>query len=145
MDHDEFIGQVQNRARLADTGEALRASRATLTTLGERIQEGDAENLAAQLPEEIGRFLTDAETHGERFEFDGFVDRVMEREELTGEDERADAVHHARTVLDVVEDAVTEGQMNDLRDGLPEEEFGELFELAERAEVPVEEELRQDR
>ena len=50
MDHDSFIGEVQNRAELASRGEALSATRATLETLGERIEEGQATNLAAQLP-----------------------------------------------------------------------------------------------
>jgi hypothetical protein len=43
MQHDEFVGQVQARARLADTGRAESAIRATLETLGERIPEGLAE------------------------------------------------------------------------------------------------------
>jgi uncharacterized protein (DUF2267 family) len=39
MQHDEFIGQVQNRAKLPSRGEAEGATRATLETLGERIPE----------------------------------------------------------------------------------------------------------
>ncbi len=50
MEHDEFIGQAQHRARLASRGEAERATRATLETLAERISDGAAQNLAAQLP-----------------------------------------------------------------------------------------------
>jgi len=38
MNFEEFTGQVQNRLELPGTGEAVRAVRATLTTLGERIQ-----------------------------------------------------------------------------------------------------------
>jgi uncharacterized protein (DUF2267 family) len=37
MKHDEFIGQVQHRARLSSRGDAKRASWATLQTLGERL------------------------------------------------------------------------------------------------------------
>jgi uncharacterized protein (DUF2267 family) len=47
MRHDEFIGHVQQRARLSSRGDAERASRATLETLGERVPEGLADNLAA--------------------------------------------------------------------------------------------------
>jgi len=47
MNFDEFTGQVQHRLELAETGEAVRAIRATLSTLGERIPEGNAEDLAA--------------------------------------------------------------------------------------------------
>ena len=57
MEHDEFIGQVQARARLDSRGAAEQATRATLETLGERLSEGAAENLAAQLPHEIGEHL----------------------------------------------------------------------------------------
>jgi uncharacterized protein (DUF2267 family) len=54
MRHDEFIGQVQNRAKLPSRGDAEGATRATLETLGERIPENLAVNLASQLPQEIG-------------------------------------------------------------------------------------------
>jgi uncharacterized protein (DUF2267 family) len=50
MQHDQFIGQVQQRARLDSRGAAERASRATQETLGERIRDSLAENLSAQLP-----------------------------------------------------------------------------------------------
>ena len=53
MDFDEFTGQVQHRLELASTGEAVRAIRATLLPLGERLPEGNAEDLAANLPMEI--------------------------------------------------------------------------------------------
>ena len=36
MDHDQFIGQVQYRARLVFRGDAERATRARLETLAER-------------------------------------------------------------------------------------------------------------
>ncbi|WP_440771846.1 DUF2267 domain-containing protein [Natronorubrum sp. DTA28] len=39
-------------------------SRATLTTLSERIQPGEAENLGAQLSEELSRFLKEGVTEG---------------------------------------------------------------------------------
>lgn len=56
MKYDEFMGMVQNRARLASTGEAVRATRATLQTLGQRLFGGEAKDLAAQLPQEVGDF-----------------------------------------------------------------------------------------
>lgn len=52
MQHDVFIGQVQQRAKLPSRGDAERATRAALETLGERIPSGFATNLAAQLPVE---------------------------------------------------------------------------------------------
>ena len=53
MNFDEFTGTVQHRLELPDTGRTVRTIRATLTTLGQRIPEGAAEDLAASLPMEI--------------------------------------------------------------------------------------------
>ena len=57
MKHDEFIGQVQHRARLSSRGEAERATRATLETLAERLAGGEEQDLAAQLPAEFDRLF----------------------------------------------------------------------------------------
>jgi uncharacterized protein (DUF2267 family) len=50
---DEFTGQVQHRLELPGTGHAVRAARASLSTLGRRIPEGAAADLAASLPLDI--------------------------------------------------------------------------------------------
>jgi uncharacterized protein (DUF2267 family) len=122
MKHDEFVGHVQNRARLASRGEALRAVRATLETLGERLAGGEADDLAAQLPPEIGDYLREAESDGS-FSLDTFLDRVAERE---GTDLPV-AVHHARAVVAVLDEAVSAGEMDDVHAQLPEE-YNPLFE-----------------
>jgi len=133
MDHDAFIGEVQNRAELPSRGAALSASRATLQTLGDRIQEGKATNLAAQLSDELGRYLEEHADAPESFGFDEFIDRVAERDESIanhGDDDLSAAAFHARVVIDVLEEAVSGEQLDDLRDQLPDE-YGQLFELAE--------------
>ncbi len=79
MDYSDFIGQVQHRLQLGKQGQAVRAIRATLTTLGERLQEGEAKDLAGPLPMEIDWYLLQADS-GQRFHFDEFVSRVAERE-----------------------------------------------------------------
>ncbi|MFC7009074.1 DUF2267 domain-containing protein [Halalkalicoccus salilacus] len=140
MDHDSFIGQVQNRAELASRGAALSATRATLQTLGERIQEGEATNLAAQLPDELGRFLEEPADTAESFDFGEFISRVAERDENLGDsgiddDDLSAAALHARVVVDVLDEAVTEGQIEDIRDQLPED-YGDLFELAKVEQHP---------
>jgi uncharacterized protein (DUF2267 family) len=56
MEHDALVGHVRHRARLASRGEADRALRATLETLAERLDSDMAENLASQLPTEIGGY-----------------------------------------------------------------------------------------
>ncbi|GLZ12785.1 hypothetical protein Acsp04_30200 [Actinomadura sp. NBRC 104425] len=113
MRHSEFLGRVQNRGRLPDLGYAERACRATLETLGERVPEGLADNLAAQLPHEIGEHLRRTEVYGgagtgERFDRHAFVRRVAER---AGVDEQK-AAFLARVVLEVVDEA-TQGRIMD--------------------------------
>jgi uncharacterized protein (DUF2267 family) len=126
VDHDEFIGQVQQRARLASRGDAERATRATLETLGERLAGGAVDNLAAQLPREVGEHLrrqtpSRAGT-SQRFSVDEFFERVTERE---GVDEPA-AAFHTRVVLEVVGEATTGGLMTKMRKQLPAD-FSHLF------------------
>lgn len=137
MDHDTFIGEVQNRANLASRGGALSASRATLQTLGDRLQEGQAANLAAQLSDELGRFLEEHAGTTESFGFEEFIERVADRDENIGgdTDDLSAAAFHARAVVDVLDEAVSEGQLDDLRDQLPDE-YGQLFELADTEDHP---------
>jgi uncharacterized protein (DUF2267 family) len=122
MDFDEFVGRVHNRAEMASTGEAVGAIRATLQTLGERLYGGEAGDLAAQLPEEIGAYLTMGDGD-ESFSLDEFFRRVADREGV----DHPDAVYHARVVMEVVGEAVTQGEMDDVRAQLPAE-YNPLFE-----------------
>ncbi|WP_219507308.1 DUF2267 domain-containing protein [Nonomuraea ceibae] len=122
MRHDEFIGQVQARAHLGGRDKAERASRATLETLGERVPEGLADKLAAQLPHEIGENLRRTEVYGglgtgEHFGRHEFVQRVAAR---AGVDEPR-ALYLARVVLEVTGQATQGGIMNKVRDSLPED------------------------
>lgn len=122
MQHDELIGQVQARARLSSRGAAERAVRSTLETLGERLPEGLADNLAAQLPQEIGEHLYRTETMGgvgtgERFDRDEFINRVSLR---SGAD-RPQAVYQARVVFELLDEATTGELMERVRDALPED------------------------
>lgn len=122
MRHDEFIGLVQDRARLASRGEAEGATRATLETLGERIPEQLAMKLSAQLPTEIGEHLRRTVTmggagSGERFGRDEFITRVAQR----GHTSEPAAVYRARVVLELVDQATTGGLVGKARDALPDD------------------------
>jgi uncharacterized protein (DUF2267 family) len=121
MKHDEFIGQVQTKAQLDSRGSAEGITRATLETLGERIPEQAATNLAGQLPTEIGEHLRRTVTmggagSGERFGMDEFAHRVADR----GHMDEPQAVYGARVVLEVVGEA-TQGSMDKIRDSLPDD------------------------
>ena len=121
MTFDEFLGQVQNRARLASTGEALKAARATLTVLSQRLFGGEADELAAQLPEEIREYLEQVETPGD-FGPDEFVSRVIEIEGV----DLPEAIFHIRAVMSVLCDAVSPGEIEDMVVQLPDE-YATLF------------------
>jgi len=130
MDFDEFTGTAQHRLELAGTGETLRAIRATLLPLGERLPAGHAADLAASLPIEIKWYMTGGvHEHGQRFDWPEYLTRVSE---ITGED-RADAAYHARVVIDLVREVVPASDFRQLRDELPEskEDWGNLFEVVD--------------
>jgi uncharacterized protein (DUF2267 family) len=126
MQHDEFIGHVQDRAHLSSRGDAERACRATLETLGERVPEGLADNLAAQLPHEIGEHLRRTEVFqgqgtGERFGRRDFIARVAERAGVREQQ----AAFIIRAVTEVVDEATQGGVMSKLTESLP----GDIREL----------------
>ena len=122
MQYDDFVGQVQHKARMASSGEAVRPIRATLTTLGERLYGGEPDHLAAQLPREIGAYLTAAET-SRAYDLQDFLERIAEREEV----DYPEAVHHARAVIATVNEAASAGVIEDVLSQLPDE-FAPLFE-----------------
>jgi uncharacterized protein (DUF2267 family) len=118
VQHDEFIGQVQSRARLGSRGDAERVTRAVLETLGERVPDGLADNLASQLPREIGEHLrrtVGGDGTGDRFDRNTFVDRVTHRAGLDG----PQAVFVARVVFEVVDQATQGAVMAKVREALP--------------------------
>lgn len=123
MNYNEFVGAIQHRLELAHPGQAVRATRAVLTTLGERLHEGEATDLASPLPMEIDRFLNDADS-GQRFDYDEFLTRVSER----GHVDRSTANRHAQVVLAVVADVVPPGNIEKARNQLPDD-FEGLFEV----------------
>lgn len=130
MDYSEFTGEIQHRIEASTQGEAVRSIRAVLTTLGERLQEGEASDLASNLPMEIDYYLLQAET-GQRFGYDEFIDRVAERAEI----EDADAAFQAQAIVAMLAEVSPGSEIQDVRDGLPEE-FEELFEFVEADGTP---------
>jgi uncharacterized protein (DUF2267 family) len=129
MQTDEFLGQVQNKAQLATLGEAVRATRATLETLAERLGPDEARHLAAQLPHEIQLFLADAGMPmPERFSSAEFLLRVCAREGI----DLPESTHHARAVIDVLTEAVSPGEIVGVFDRLPDD-YRRLFPANEGA------------
>ena len=134
MQFEEFVGEVQNRARLGSQGAAMRAICATLETLGERLHGEEAENLGAQLPLALAAYLRLARRN-ETFGVQEFFERIAQRE---GQGiDLPDAAHHARVVIEVLQEAVSSGQIADARAQLPEE-YDALFEAGSAGTMEVE-------
>lgn len=123
MKYDEFMKHVQTGARLDSLGDAVKATRATLETLAERIPEHEVKNLAAQLTSEIAYYLKQSAASFARFGLNEFFKRVSEREQV----QLQDATFHARVVISVLQSAVTKGEIDGIRAQLPRE-FAPLFE-----------------
>ena len=117
MQHEELIRQVRQRARLSSRSDAERAVRAALETLGECLPEELADNLAAQLPQEIGDYLYRGVANGERFDRQEFVARVAARAGTR----QQHAACLARTVFEVVDEAVQDEVMLKVAGSLPDD------------------------
>ncbi len=123
MQYEEFTRRVQKRAGLATTAEAEEAIRAVLTTLGEYLGGGEGLDLASQLPQGIAEHLRrQPPGRSEIFSLNDFLQRVGEIEGAGTEE----ALDHTRVVMSVLQEAVSEGEMEDVRRQFPSE-FDTLF------------------
>lgn len=101
MDQDQFIGAVATRCG-ASAEQAAAVTRATLTTLAERIDGGEARDLADQLPEALRAYAFGPAEAAEAFGLDEFVARVGGRADV----DAAAARDGVTAVFDVLRDAV---------------------------------------
>lgn len=123
MKYDIFVSLVQRLAELRSNESAEIIIHATLETLSERLSIGQAEHLAAQLPREIGEVMKiDPERHGEMFTLDEFFKRVSRR----ADENINEVVHQVRAVTEVVSEAVSPSELDELFAQLPYE-FQQLF------------------
>ncbi|MEH0844509.1 DUF2267 domain-containing protein [Micromonospora sp. CPCC 205711] len=81
MNDNEFLGLVATRSGMSSE-QATAVTRATLTTLAERIDGGEARDLADQLPEALRAYAFGGSEAAERFGLEVFVDRVSGRADL---------------------------------------------------------------
>jgi uncharacterized protein (DUF2267 family) len=86
--------------------------------LAERLGPDATRHLAAQLPHEIQIFLADAGLPmPERFSSQEFLLRVCAREGI----DLSQSTEHARAVIDVLSEALSEGEAHDVLDRLPDD------------------------
>jgi uncharacterized protein (DUF2267 family) len=108
LDHESFITLVAQRADLGwDAAE--RATRVVLETLGERIAQGEARDIADELPPELAPYVATT-TDAEGFDVDEFVRRVAEREGV----DPGTAERHIRAVFTALGRALSPQALRDL-------------------------------
>ncbi|MFJ8578241.1 DUF2267 domain-containing protein [Micromonospora sp. NPDC093277] len=114
MRFPRFVEAVSRRAELP-TGQAATICRAVLQTLAERVTAGEADDLAVQLPDELGGYLA-APTAGAST--GGGVTFLRQVAERAGVDPAvAEVGTHA--VIATLREAVTVGEFQDLVAQLP--------------------------
>ncbi len=132
MNYDEFIGKVQQRARLSSRADAERATRAVLETLAERLAGGEPKDLASQLPKELGRYLLiPGAGAGVRYGLQDFYELVSQREGV----DVAKAAYHVRAVASVLREAVSPGEWEDVLAQLPTD-YDRILESGSEGEAP---------
>jgi uncharacterized protein (DUF2267 family) len=112
---EQFVTTVAHTARIG-LERAERATEATLQTLAERIDAGEARDLAQELPDEIAPWLA-TNTPAERLDIDEFLRRLAERE---GTDIET-AQRHAAAVFLALQRTVSPREFADLRAELPKD------------------------
>jgi uncharacterized protein (DUF2267 family) len=131
VNYHDFVGQVHHRAEMASEQEAVSAIRATLETLAERVTKGEATDVAAQLPEELGRYMQQAaKDQPDRFDLQEFFTRTAVREGV----DLPVSTYHARVVVEVLDEAITADEMADLRSQLPDT-YAPLFEAGSEGDM----------
>jgi uncharacterized protein (DUF2267 family) len=117
---------------------AERATRATLQTLGERIDREEARQVAAQLPAELAPWIATT-TPAEGFDADEFIRRVAQRAGV----DAAVARRHVVAVFDALAQAISDDEWHDVTSELPSS-FAPLLPRGRYVEV-VEDEAFVDR
>jgi len=130
LQYEEFVDRVRQRAGLGSFAEAETVSRATLTVLGEYLSGREGLDLASELPQGLAEVLRrQSPDRSMIFSLDDFIQLVCEEEAV---EEFEDALAHARAVMAVLGEAVSGGEMEDVRRQFPGE-FNPLFESGDGA------------
>ncbi|WP_254766947.1 DUF2267 domain-containing protein [Salinilacihabitans rarus] len=114
MQETEFYALVRRHGHVDGDDRAQAASEAVLGTLGETVSGGQAEDVAARLPDDLAGTIEHADHDAAGYDRAAFVDRVAER--LRGTDlEPDDAERYADAVTDALTATLTEGELRNLK------------------------------
>lgn len=124
MRYDEFVHEVQRSTPQGCTEEhAARATRATLSTLSQRLGGEVAGRLAAQLPAELQMSMALSRGREPKgFDFNEFLHRVSVRDGVSP----SQAFDDARAVMHTLMGAVSDAEADRVRDQLGVD-YDELF------------------
>jgi uncharacterized protein (DUF2267 family) len=127
-DEDGFLTTVEQVAGIG-RDRATRATQATLETLGERIAEGEARDLAEQLPPQLAPWIA-VTGNPRRIDVDGFLRRVAKREGV----DVGTAERHARAVFEALRRTVSPDEFDDMVAELPKD-YAQLLPRGSHIEV----------
>jgi uncharacterized protein (DUF2267 family) len=133
MQEDELFDAVQRRTGLESRDQAYTITSAVLGVFGQRITEGEAEDIASQLPAHINDVLISKNTEAEEFSADEFVSRVSDRIATQSDVTAPTTELYIRGVMTVLGEAVSGSELDDARNQLPSE-FDSLFEPVDMSE-----------
>jgi uncharacterized protein (DUF2267 family) len=114
MRYASFVTTVERLSGLSRPA-SERAIEATLRTLSERISGGEAQDIAAFLPQEVRPWLTSAPEPAEPFDREELIRRVADRERV----DPSVAEDHVRAVFQALGFAVAPGELRDMAAQLP--------------------------
>jgi uncharacterized protein (DUF2267 family) len=133
MQEEEFLDAVQRRTGLESRDQAYTTTSAVLGVFGQHITEGEAENIASQLPAHIDDMLLSKDPEAEEFLPDEFVERVGARIATQSDITTPTLEIYIRGVMTVLGEAVSGSELDDAREQFPSE-FDSLFEPVDMSE-----------
>ncbi|MBA8826299.1 uncharacterized protein (DUF2267 family) [Saccharopolyspora lacisalsi] len=117
MKHDELLARVRDSGEYDTREETERVVRVVLAVLGVRLGGGEAEDLAAQVPDQVSGVLTvQADSGGVQVGIEDFL-REVSRQLGTASTEAAR--WDASAVLTTLAEGITGGELNQLLSQLP--------------------------
>ena len=121
MKYDDFLKRVGERTGATSPDEAEQTAVTVLQVLSERLAGGESKDLLSQLPKELREGVRPV-PEGEPLDPDEFVERVASELGISPEEAR----ERVRGVFDVLRDAVTPGELEDVLSQL-DREYAELI------------------
>jgi uncharacterized protein (DUF2267 family) len=129
MEYTEFITHVQTLAQSESREEVEVATRATLEIIKQIIPSDEREELAAQIPQELGEYLRGSETEPiESFHLQEFIERISQKESVSP----TISIIHVRAVFAVLQNAITPEKFRKFYDYFSHD-YEELFNISSRA------------